>query len=259
MNGEPKAPGDPGSATASVVLNLGGERFEARLTVPIGPTLPEQLLPVLQPLAESLAGAAVGRVEAEGKRVSCSMGCGACCRQVVPIAPSEARRIARLVEELPEPRRTVIQDRFAAARARLAAAGLLEQLTDTERLGESPLRDIGLEYFRLGIACPFLENESCSIYADRPIACREYLVTSPPEHCARPSAETVRIVPLPAKVWIALARLEEQPGRRFVPWVPLALAPEWSRAQPAGPVPRAGTELLTAFFEKLAQKKKERG
>ncbi len=41
-------------------------------------------------------------------------------------------------------------------------------------------------YFHLGIACPFLEDESCSIHADRPISCREYLVTSPAVNCADP-------------------------------------------------------------------------
>ena len=42
------------------------------------------------------------------------------------------------------------------------------------------MRILGREYFQLGIPCPFLEEESCSIYHDRPITCREYLVTSPP-------------------------------------------------------------------------------
>jgi Fe-S-cluster containining protein len=34
--------------------------------------------------------------------------------------------------------------------------------------------------------CPFLEDESCSIHPDRPLVCREYLVTSPAELCAGP-------------------------------------------------------------------------
>jgi hypothetical protein len=35
-----------------------------------------------------------------------------------------------------------------------------------------------VRYFLQGVACPFLEAESCGIHPDRPLACREYLVTS---------------------------------------------------------------------------------
>src|SRR5262249_9772433 len=115
---------------------------------------------------------------------------------------------------------------------------------------------IGLEYFRQAIACPFLEEESCSIYADRPITCREYLVTSPAEHCARPRADTVKQVPLPLKVWTALARMDE-PGReaRFIRWRPLILALEESESQHNEPPVRPGPEWLQELFEKLTQKK----
>ena len=62
---------------------------------------------------------------------------------------------------------------------------------------------------------PFLEEESCSIHPDRPMACREYLVTSPAENCRAPRADNVEKVvleadPLPAVVkvenggWVAL-------------------------------------------------------
>ena len=53
-------------------------------------------------------------------------------------------------------------------------------------------RELNLEYWALKIACPFLENESCSIYKDRPIACREYLVVTDPKHCAEARPENVK-------------------------------------------------------------------
>ena len=52
------------------------------------------------------------------------------------------------------------------------------------------------QYFDLQIACPFLENESCSIHVDRPSICREYHVTSPAERCSRVYQESIdAIVP----------------------------------------------------------------
>ena len=257
MNGESKGPEKAGWQTATVELSVAGERFETRLTVPAGPASPRQLLPVLRPLSEALLGVAVARAQAAGERVSCAKGCGACCRQLVPISQAEARAIALLVEELPEPRRSEIRSRFAQARRRIEEAGLLQRIVDPESFPDETLQKLGLTYFHLGIACPFLEDESCSIYEDRPISCREYLVTSPARECARPSEKTIRTVEPESKVWIALARLDEDPARRFIPWVPLSMAPEWAHAHPEAVPARTGPELLGVFFRKLAQKKKK--
>src|SRR5262249_50959750 len=147
-----------------------------------------------------------------------------------------ARDIRRIVAELPEPRRSEVTARFAAARQRLAESGMLERLERRDEWAEGASREVGLEYFRLGIACPFLEEESCSIHPERPVACREYLVTSPAEECARPSPEGVRMVKMPMKVWTALARFDPVPaGARMIRWVPLILALDWADAHPDEP------------------------
>jgi Fe-S-cluster containining protein len=206
-------------------------------------------------LADRVVDAAVNTVAEQGQQISCKKGCGACCRQLVPIAEVEARQLRDLVEDLPEPRRSLIRTRFADARRRLAGAGLLEKLLAPETWDEGDGRLLGLSYFRLGIACPFLQEESCSIYADRPSACREYLVTSPAENCARPTPETVQCVKMPLKVWTALARFDEvPPTARFIRWVPLILALEWAETHPEEPPPRPGPELLRELFEHLSRK-----
>jgi hypothetical protein len=107
----------------------------------------------------------------------------------------------------------------------------------------------------LGIPCPFLEEESCSIHPDRPIPCREYLVTSPAVECARPTAETVHCVPLPMKVSRAALRLEEPGlGERVVPWVPLTLAPDWAAEHPEGPPGRTGSEWAQLILAEMTRK-----
>src|SRR5579884_289598 len=240
-------------ATATIKFSIAGDEIETQVTVPRGPTSPRTLLPFFRAVAEAVVDRGVRQAELAGAQVSCRKGCGACCRQLVPIAPSEAHQIGDVVEAMPEPRRSVIRERFAAARDKLAAAGLLETLESPEGAADSSLRQLGLDYFALGIACPFLEDESCSIYEERPIACREYLVTSPAEACARPTAATVRCVDLPAKASNAVSRLDEGSGGRFIPWVPLVLAPEWSRSNPEGPPKLMGPELLQRFFARLAE------
>ena len=94
--------------SANIELAIGDRRLKAKITVPAGPTRLLQILPVVQNLTDAVVGAAVEDVEAQGHKVSCRKGCGACCRQLVPISPVEARHIHHLVNEMPEPRRSEI-------------------------------------------------------------------------------------------------------------------------------------------------------
>jgi Fe-S-cluster containining protein len=238
----------------TVDFRVSGRPIHVEADAPDGLLPPAALLPLFRDVAEQVVGIAVDAAAARGQQVSCRAGCGACCRQLVPISRPEAHLIADLVDALPEPRRAVVRARFEAARARLAEAGLLERLEHPERFADADLHALGLEYFALGVACPLLEDESCSIYPERPIACREYLVTSPAEHCASPTAETVRMLPLAGKASTALARLDEEPGARFVPWVPLILAPTWAEDHPEPPRLRPGPELLRDFLTRLVER-----
>jgi Fe-S-cluster containining protein len=239
-------------------MKVWDDQVEMELTLPAAPTRLESLLPVVQRVADGLVGLASDRAGAQGRTISCAKGCGACCRQLVPISEVEARRIGQLVEGLPEPRRTQIRGRFERARARLAEAGLLSKLENRQGLEEAEVASFGLAYFHLGIPCPFLEEESCSIHEDRPITCREYLVTSPAANCADPKPGMIDRVEMPAKVWAALARAGSTgPPARFIPWVPLVLAPGWAAAHPDASEPRSVEEIVRSLFAELAGRKVE--
>jgi Fe-S-cluster containining protein len=127
-----------------------------------------------------------------GGSISCKAGCGACCRMLVPISELEAQRLREVVHAMPEPRRSHVLARFAEAVRQLDAAGLLPQLRRVEQWTDNEFQAMTRAYFERQIACPFLEAESCSIYEERPITCREYLVTSPAEKCARPAGSPCR-------------------------------------------------------------------
>jgi Fe-S-cluster containining protein len=240
---------DPGATvTGNVELSIGGSRLRLELNVPSAPTRPTKLLPIIHSLADAVVGIACKAAEGEGKSISCSKGCGACCRQLVPISAVEARRLRELLDELPAPRAAELRARFGQARERLAEAGLLEALLAPHSIEDEQVQAFGLEYFARGIACPFLEDESCSIHADRPVACREYLVTSPAAHCAQPTADSVERVKMPAKVGSAVRKL--QPPA----WVPLIVAPEWADLHPDHSAPQPGTAIAGEFFSALTGK-----
>jgi Fe-S-cluster containining protein len=66
------------------------------------------------------------------------------------------------------------------------------------------------EYFAQSIPCPFLKKESCSIHEDRPLICRQYLMTSEASHCKNPTTAPISRVALAADVMKALTRIETQ-------------------------------------------------
>jgi Fe-S-cluster containining protein len=238
-----------GLAKLDVQATLDGCELNLSVTVPTGPTHFDDLFPLLTILSDRIVESAEKEAVELGHAISCRKGCGACCRQLVPVSPVEARHIARLVARMPEPRRQEIVRRFADARRRLEEAGLWEGLS--RRQGVKPL-PIGMEYFRLGIACPFLEDESCSIHPDRPLTCREFVVVTPAENCSNPTPATVKSLRLAASVWVTAARCE--PGTDdadYITWVPLIRALEWFAEQTEPPAETTGPEFVRRIFENL--------
>lgn len=227
--------------------------MRVRVTAPTGPAQLGALLPQLESLTDTFVAAAVESAEADGRQISCRKGCGACCRQLVPISGIEARKLRELVNKMPERRRTEIVARFESAKRRLEKSSLLQNLLARGELTGAEVRKLGLDYFFVGIACPFLEEESCSIHKERPLACREYLVTSPAEHCANPTPEKIQCVKMPVQVSKAVMRLADEGDGAS--WVPMILALDWADAHPRKPARHTGVEWVRILFTELTAKK----
>lgn len=237
--------------TATLSGQIDGVSLTMRVVVPRGIVHPRELLSTYEQMTDAFVEFAISREDAAGRKISCAAGCGACCRQLVPISEIEARHVADLVAALPSARQQVIRDRFAQARQKLQQADWLEPLQDPDRFPKATLSELGLAYFRLGIPCPFLEEESCSIHPDRPLACREYLVTSPAANCAQPSPDTIQQVRVSAKMSTAVIRLSPQTSARFIAYVPLILALDWALPHPDQMQPRPGPEIVQSLVESL--------
>jgi Fe-S-cluster containining protein len=250
----------PGVGTVEFTLKVQNARLQVRAELPEGPVRPAVLLPILQNLSDSMAEIAVQSAAQLGETLSCREGCGACCRQAVPITPVEALALADWLEEQPEERRAVLRERFHGAAARLEEAGIAQQIRASgaatgSGLSRETAHELGLRYFGLGLACPFLEEERCTIHAIRPLRCREYLVVSPAEHCAHPATKEVVGIKPPVLLSQILARWDANGDPQPRPLILLALLEEWIAEHPAEEdrAHRTSPELLKEFLQAFAQ------
>jgi Fe-S-cluster containining protein len=234
-------------------LQMGEQGVRVSLAVPTAPMSARRMLPLFMGLTNQVVDVAVAAAAKRGETVSCKAGCGACCRSIVPISWTEARHVRALVDAMPEPRRSEVRARFADAVARLEAEGLLPEARAFDSLPDEQYLALHPRYFALHIPCPFLEDESCSIHAQRPLVCREFLVTSAPEHCSTAGSPEVRRVPLPTFPSVVVPMLEATDARDSR--IALVLSLEWSEAH-AGDTEalRPATEWIDKLLEGLATK-----
>jgi len=247
------------SATANIHLQLDGNERIIQTPIPSGEQTVQALFPAARAIVQQIVDQAVAAAEREGRQVSCCAGCGACCRQLVVISLADAAALAELVAAMPAEQQAVIRGRFAKAIARLEAVGLLDaaeprgerHLVQPLRTTE-PLTPLAVRYFQQQIACPFLEEESCSIHPDRPLVCREYLVMSPAERCSRLFAEPVDKIELPVYVADAMVRTIHRLALAPLEAIPLVLALEWAEAHPQALERTAdGLAMLTTLVEEV--------
>jgi len=249
---EPGSGTRPATARVSFGLPVGGGVLNASAQIPTGRTTLTELLPIIQNLENAIIGRVSEEAQAAGSPISCRAGCGACCRQMVPVNLFEAEALTNWLRTLPGEQRAEIERRFHRALSALRDAGVIEKIVDGDWTSqEGPATELAIDYFHAGVACPFLENESCSIHPIRPLACREYLVTSPPELCQDPSIHDVHGVQLPLKlsrVLYAFGRRMEQDPRG---WIPLVFLLAWGKSgvKPGEYVSGTGEEVLRKFLE----------
>jgi Fe-S-cluster containining protein len=242
------------TVTVEFAVGVGDGKFTASAVVPAGQTNLTEILPVIQSLDDSFIGGVAAKLSEAGLHVSCKAGCGACCRQMVPISIFEAEALSAWIRSLPEAHQEELAARFHQTLLALAAAGLIDRMVNQDWLAETDsARQLALDYFYQHVPCPFLEDESCSIHPIRPLVCREYLVTSPPNFCADPAGLQVVPARLPLNFSRILNTIGAEIERDSRGWIPLVFLFAWmqSGARPGESVAGLGPQVLYEFVKRM--------
>ena len=216
------------------------------------------------PLARAVCGriveASAARSESAGKPVSCAKGCSACCAvPLLGMSEPEAFSLVEDMKRLSAGDRNRILNGFVELGELAEKTGLYEAVAEGDDQAD-PLHgfDVYRAWWRqVRRDCPILRHGACSMYPSRPMACREFLVTSDPDLC-QASRETR--VDIPFRMYHVLARLSDElegrpPLRNFV-LLPLLL--RWyggqaTRAQRTWRGPMLVERFLAILSEMAAQ------
>ncbi|MDM5329851.1 YkgJ family cysteine cluster protein [Neobacillus sp. CF12] len=115
--------------------------------------------------------------EKTNTKPSCKSGCSRCCKYPIWTTEVESLYIANWIRKN--------MDKDALNRLHKNFDKCNEDIGDwaeTYEYGDKTKHD---EYTRKNVKCPFLINNSCSIYDARPFVCRTYFSYGNPKNCER--------------------------------------------------------------------------
>ncbi len=227
-------------------IALGEESVDVTLLVESARAPLDCIVPAARELASFLACRRIAQQFGTGNPVSCRKGCDACCSYLVPLSAPEAYRLGRELAGMPMPQRV---------RRRVALAAAMNRILQSPPPPADGLSPEALSRWQasLEMPCPLLRDHLCIAYDQRPLACREHMVTSDPAGCGDPKSPADERVPLPS-VLEALARLAaELEGGEFQAVVlPLALRHAETHAERAAKL-YPTTHLAQRFLAILEQ------
>ena len=215
--------------TISFELDILGETVRFSISVAQKQARLSDIAPLARTLSTKLALVVLDRLRRNGEFVPCRKGCSACCNYLVPLSVPEAFRLREEVLALPaEQGKAVLQSCLDTAKRILDKKP--KEFDINELAGaDSQISQFGKWYAGLKLACPFLSDSLCTSYENRPIACREYIVTGSALLCENERTDESQIVQMPVSVLQCLGQLTAEIEQSNIEMVMLPLALPWAQ------------------------------
>jgi len=164
-----------------------GEPLDLHIGVRDCPATLAEIVPMARSLSSKLMQVVLEKLDSDGTVVPCRRGCAICCNYLVFLSVPEAFRMVEEVMMMPlEQRQDVIKScRQLAQRFR---EKLNEPANMADTIDQSQEARISNCYYSVKQACPFLCNNLCTIYEQRPVICREHIVVGSASQCSTDGA-----------------------------------------------------------------------
>jgi Fe-S-cluster containining protein len=238
-------------------INIIGETLNFRISFGKEKAKLADIVPPARVLCDKITEIVLRRTSNNGNHIPCGKGCSACCKRcLVPLSVPEALRFKEEIIAEPASRRESVW------KACLRAAQLILKQRPPESLidrtdASSPMQsvDIGVIsnwYTSLNLICPFLYNNVCGIYEQRPLACREHFIKGSSAACSGLGG-VAEVIEMPVQLPNVLGRLasELEGGQMESVILPLALI--WCQENPGRAERTWPAEMMVKQFVEIVE------
>lgn len=226
--------GDRSSLGAKVIglkFHVLGKIIEHDLKITKARSRLSDIVPLARKICQNITDAALENSHKNNEYIPCTKGCSACCSHyLVPLSVPEAFRLKDDISILPDNiRKSIWEQSLDIARKILESKPpeLFFQQYNMLESDQIDLNSLSNWYSNLNIACPFLKNDLCSIYKQRPLACREHFIKGPAAACSGGHAEA-EVIDIPIQMPVILGKLAAEFERRSTEAVILPLTLIWT-------------------------------
>ncbi len=219
------------------------------------------IVPTARIICQKIIDTVIENAHVKNENIPCCKGCSACCSHyLVPLSVPEVFRLREDISFLPvSMRKSIWKNNVKAAHKILESKPpeLFFEQPDVLENNQVDLYSLSNWYSNLNIVCPFLSNDLCSIYEQRPLACREHFIEGSATACSGGHAEAT-VIDIPIQMPVALGKLASELERTDTEAIILPLALIWSednygRAEKTWP-----TDMLINRFVEIIQEMADR-
>ena len=145
------------------------------------------MVPLARSLSAKITEVAVDKALLSGAKVPCNKRCSECCSYLAPLSVPQAYSLTEAIFVMPSAKRArVLKGCLSVAqRAQMYRQPMRSYVPSPDPSGnKAPASTASDWHWDLGLGCPFLPDDVCTIYEDRPLVCREYYATGCARACA---------------------------------------------------------------------------
>ena len=162
-----------------------------------------EIVPLTYEISSQISTHIHAKISENRTNIPCRKGCSDCCNYLVPLSIPEVFHIKEQVFAMPENIKQEVYKSFLSS-AKILLRNVPMNLTSIE------MENLSKWYSDLNLSCPFLSDNACSIYDNRPIACREFLVTGSSKFCGPEYNFDFNKIDLPVSILECLGKLSAE-------------------------------------------------
>ncbi len=190
-----------GCEVIGLEFDIFGKAIEFRIAA-CGRARLADIVPAARAISTKITDIATERIYCRRGHIPCHKGCPACCSYLVSMSIPEVFCFNREVFLKPKHLSSHILRTYFLAASQIIKhrpPSLPEQCFPEESANLSELHLLSDWYASLNLVCPFMYNNQCVIYEQRPLVCREHFVTGSAHGCKEGHGEA-QVVELPVRM-----------------------------------------------------------